>query len=346
LTFSIRNSVQEDVHLCRHCNWAKGELADISRCNCGRCVGNHRLPKEIPALAPLTTEPAGKPRESNSHGSRSIRPFPGCSRCDTLGITMRITKLILTFSLILAVAGCSWLPDKIDETKNWSANKIYTEAKSAADGGDYETAIKYYELLEARYPFGRYAQQAQMEVAYAYYKYDEPESAIAAADRFIKLHPRHPNVDYAYYLKGLVNFNRNTGFLQRLIPQNLSTRDPGSLRQAFLDFSELVKKFPDSKYAADAKMRMMYLRNSLAMHEINVAQYYMKRKAYVAVANRAKYVVEHYDGSTAMPDALALMATAYEKLGMTQLASDARRVLAMNFPQAPALAQLERGGNK
>lgn len=250
-----------------------------------------------------------------------------------LSATMRILNFLLLLSLLSSILnGCSWLPEEQDPTKGWPASRIYNEAHTALTKGDYEGAIKYFELLEARYPFGRYAQQAQLEVAYTYYKFDEPDSAIAATERFIRLHPRHPHVDYAYYLKGLVNFNRSNSFLERIFPQDPSTRDPGSARQAFYDFTELVKRFPASKYAEDAHQRSMYLRNNLAYHEINVAHYYMKRKAYVAAVNRAKYVIEHYDRSTATPDALVVMVKAYEKLDMPELAQDARRVLSLNYP--------------
>lgn len=247
--------------------------------------------------------------------------------------TMRIQKFVLLLTLVSLISGCSWLPEEQDPTKGWPANRIYNEAHTALGKGDFENAIKYFELLEARYPFGRYAQQAQLEIAYSYYKFDEPDSAIAATERFIRLHPRHPHVDYAYYLKGLVNFNRSSSFLERFFPQDPSTRDPGSARQAFYDFSELVKRFPDSNYAEDALKRTMYLRNNLAYHEVNVALYYMKRKAYVAAVNRAKYVIEHYDQSTATPEALVVMVRAYDKLGMTELAQDARRVLELNYPE-------------
>ncbi|NIP72863.1 MAG: outer membrane protein assembly factor BamD [Gammaproteobacteria bacterium] len=245
---------------------------------------------------------------------------------------MRIVKALLILCLGAGAGACSWLPEQVDETKDWSASRMYSEAKSALGDHDYEQAIRYYELLEARYPFGRYAQQAQLEVAYAYYRYDEPESAIAAADRFIKLHPRHPHVDYAYYLKGLVNYNRNAGLLARIFPQDPSTRDPGAARRAFLDFSELVKKFPQSEYARDASQRMLFLRNTLAKHQINVARYYMKRGAYVAAANRAKDVVERYEGSASVPEALQIMAQAYARMDMPKLADDAQRVMTMNFP--------------
>lgn len=247
-------------------------------------------------------------------------------------------KLLLVASVLFIATACSLLPDQIDETKNWSAERIYTEGKDALGSGEYETAIKLFETLEARYPFGRYAQQAQLEVIYAYYKYNEPVSAVAAADRFIKLYPRHPFVDYAYYLKGLANFNAGRGLVERYLPQDLSQRDPGAARQAFQDFDDLVKRFPSSKYTPDAAQRMIYLRNNLAKYEVNVASYYMKRNAFVAAANRAKYVVENYPRTPAVPDALGILAKAYKVMELNDLSSDALRVLELNYPTHPALA--------
>jgi outer membrane protein assembly factor BamD len=254
---------------------------------------------------------------------------------------MRFACLTLLVSLLFA-GGCAWLPDVEDETKDWSAQQLYTAAKTALNEGDYEKAIKYFETLEARYPFGRYAQQAELEVAYAYYRFDEPDSAISAADRFIKLHPQHPNVDYAYYLKGLANFNRGDKLILRLFPQDASQRDTNTTRQAYDDFAALVKRFPDSKYAKDASQRMVYLRNNLAMYEIHVADFYMRRGAYIAAANRGKFVIENYQRTPAVPDALVIMARAYDKLGMEDLAEDAVRVLGQNYPDNPALAELSQ----
>ena len=248
---------------------------------------------------------------------------------------MRLLKPLSIALALLFIAGCSLLPDKVDETKDWSASKFYSEAKAALNDGNYETAIKNFETLEARYPFGPYAQQAELEVAYAYYKYDEADSAIAAADRFIKLHPRHPDVDYAYYLKGLINFNRGASFIDRVLPQDPSQRDPSSARKSFDDFQALVKNFPDSKYAADARQRLIFLRNNLARYEVHVADYYMRRGGYVAAINRAKFLIEHYPQTPANADALAILATAYRKLGETTLANDAERVLKLNFPNHP-----------
>lgn len=251
-----------------------------------------------------------------------------------------IRNLIVILLAAAVGAGCGLLP-KDDPTADWSAQKLYTEAKTSLSSGDYEQAIKYFEFLEARYPFGRYAQQAQLEIAYAYYKYDEPESAIAAADRFIQLYPRHPNVAYAYYLKGLANYNRGKGMVERYLPQDPSQRDPGAALQSFQDFSELIKRFPDSKYSKDAGQRMVYLRNNLARHEVHVADYYMRRGAYIAAANRGEYVIENYQRTPAVPDALVIMATAYKLLGLDQLSNDALRVLRLNYPDHPGIAQVE-----
>ncbi len=232
--------------------------------------------------------------------------------------------------LAAALGGCGIFGKEIDETEGWSASKLYAEAASEMDSGSYTRAIELYEKLEARYPFGRYAMQAQLDVAYANYKAEEPEAAIAAADRFIKLYPQNPYVDYAYYLKGIVNYNRSVGFLDKYIPTDPSQRDPGSALEAFVDFSELVKRFPDSKYAEDARQRMLYLRNNLAKHEVNVARYYMKRGAYVAAANRCNYVIERFQRTPAVEDALVVLADAYRAVGEEKLAADTERVLEVN----------------
>ena len=241
---------------------------------------------------------------------------------------------ILTLSTTLLLAGCGLFPAVKDETAGWSAQKLYSDAKENLNDGNYERAIKMFETLEARYPFGRYAQQAQLEVAYAYYKDNEPISAIAACDRFIKLHPNHPNVDYAYYLKGLANFNEDLGLLGKLVDQDLSERDPKAAREAFQALKELVTRFPDSKYTPDATARMKYLVNALAYNEVHVAKYYLKRKAYVAAANRAKEVVRIYPEAPATEEALAVMAIAYDQLKLPDLRDDARQVLKLNFPNS------------
>jgi len=232
------------------------------------------------------------------------------------------------------LGGCGLLPDVVDETAGWSANKLYSEAKDAMNEGAYDKAIKFFEKLEARFPYGRYAQQAQLEVAYAYFRQQEPASAIAACDRFIRLHPNHPNVDYAYYLKGLTNFNEDLGLLGYISLQDLSERDPKAARDSFDAFKVLVNKYPESKYTPDATARMKYLVNALASHEVHVARYYMKREAYVAAVNRAQTAVKSYPDAPANEEALYIMIKAYDLLGMNDLRDDAERVMRKNFPKS------------
>jgi outer membrane protein assembly factor BamD len=243
-------------------------------------------------------------------------------------------KLSLALILALLLASCGLLPEVQDETAGWSASKLYAEAKGQMAEGNYEKAIKYFEALEARYPYGRYAQQAQMEVAYAYFKDNEPASAIAACDRFIKLHPNHPNVDYMYYLKGLANFNEDLGLLGAIANQDMTERDPKAARESFEAFKDLVTRFPDSRYAPDAIARMNYLVNALASHEVHVARYYYKRGAYVAAANRAQGALKDYPRTPATEEALAIMVKSYDALGMAQLRDDAMRVMQKNFPNS------------
>lgn len=246
-------------------------------------------------------------------------------------------RAILSVFLVLWLTGCGLLPAATDEDKNASAQKLYSTAKEAMGNADYEKAVKYFELLEARFPYGRYAQQAQLEVAYAYYKSREPASAIAACDRFIKLHPNHPSVDYAYYLKGLINFNDDIGFLGYVVTQDLSDRDPKAARDAFEAFKELSTKFPESKYTPDAIKRLNYLVNALASHESYVAQYYFRRGAYVAAVNRAQSLLKTYPETPATEAGLAVMVRAYDKMGLPELSKDAQRVLEKTFPKSPYL---------
>jgi outer membrane protein assembly factor BamD len=249
----------------------------------------------------------------------------------------------LALFLVLCLSACGLLPDQIDETKGWSASKLYSEAKSELNGGSYEKAIKYYEKLEARFPYGRYAQQAQLEIAYAYYKDKDAASAVAAAERFIKLHPNHPSVDYAYYLRGLANFNDDLGLLGSYAGQDMTERDPKAAHAAFESFKDLVTRFPGSKYAPDSVQRMNYLVNALASHEIHVARYYMQRNAYVAAANRAQYALKNYPQAPANEEGLLILVQAYDKLGMTDLRNDAERVMKSNFPNSRYLAGKSAG---
>ena len=252
-------------------------------------------------------------------------------------------RSVAVFALLLAACSAG---DKYDPTAGWSAEKLYGEAKDALNDGKYDQAIKYFESLEARYPYGRYAQQAQLEVAYAYYKQGEQASAVAAVDRFIKLHPENPSVDYAYYLKGLTFFNEDLGLFSRFSAQDPTERDPKSTRDSFDAFKELVQRFPQSKYAPDALARMKYLVNALASHEIHVARYYLKRGAYVAAANRAQFALKNYPQAPALEEALIIMVQAYGALGIPELHDDAERVLKRNFPDSryfkEVLSQLDR----
>ena len=247
---------------------------------------------------------------------------------------MRSLAVIAALFLVLLTNGCGLLPEVKDETIGWSANKLYAEAKESMNEGGYEQAIKYYEKLESRYPYGRFAQQAQMEIAYAYWKGNEQASAVAACDRFIKLHPNHPNVDYMYYLRGLVNFNEDQGILGKISQQDMTERDPKGARESFDSFRELVTKYPDSKYTPDALLRMKYLVNALASLELHVARYYMKRGAYLAAANRAQFAVKTYPEAPAIEEALFIMVKAYDQMGMTDLRDDAERVMRTNFPNS------------
>jgi outer membrane protein assembly factor BamD len=245
-------------------------------------------------------------------------------------------SLILLTAVLMA--GCGTFGKPIDETKDWSVSRLYSEAHSELMGRNYSAAIKLFDTLEARYPYGRYAQQAQLEVAYAHFKEGEPTLAIAAAERFVKLHPNHPNVDYAYYLRGLANFNDNLGVLHMIGRQDLTERDPKAAKDAFEAFRELVQRFPDSKYSEDARARMAYLVNALASHEVHVARYYLRRGAYVAAANRAQTALLTYPQAPANEEGLLIMVKAYDAMGLTDLRNDAERVMMKNFPDSKYLS--------
>jgi len=246
-----------------------------------------------------------------------------------------ITNAFLLVFFLFSLQGCSTL-DNESLPEDITAAELYKEAKKHLNDTNYEDAIKLYEQIESRFPYGKYAQRAQLEIAYAYYKDDEPETAILSADRFIKLHPNHQNVDYAYYLRGLSAFDLNSSFFRDLFNQDLAERDPKAARQAFKYFAELITKFPKSQYRNDSIKRMKSLRDNLARYEIHVAKYYLKRNAYLAAINRAKYVLQHYPKTKSVPDALGLMILGYRKLGLTDLEKDALRVLQLNHPNHKA----------
>jgi outer membrane protein assembly factor BamD len=238
----------------------------------------------------------------------------------------------VTIVLLLLFSGCAL--DPVDETRDWSPDRIYGAAQEELEGRNYQKAIGLYEKLESRYPYGRLAQQAQIEIAYAYWKDGEPAQALAACERFIRLHPQHPNVDYAYYLKGRINFNEDLGLTGYLSEQDMTERDPLAAQEAFDAFKELVRRFPESRYAPDARARMAYLVNALAAAEVNVAEYYLKRGAYVAAVNRAQYALTQYPQAPAVERALRVMVTAYDAMGLVDLRDDAHRTLDANFPDS------------
>lgn len=241
---------------------------------------------------------------------------------------------ILTIVFVVLSASCSILPKKIDETANWSAQRLYTEAKQLLDEGAFDQSVKMYEKLEARYPYGRYAQQAQIEVAYAYYRSGDRVQALAACERFIRLHPNHPNIDYIFYLRGLVDFNEDMGFMSKISRQDMTERDPKGLRDSFDALKELITRYPDSKYVPDAKARMGYLVNALAAAEVHVARYYFRRGAYLAAANRAQFAISNFQESPSTEEALYILTRSYEQLGLSDLQEDAQRVMVKNFPDS------------
>ncbi len=248
---------------------------------------------------------------------------------------MRRSVLALLAAAALLLAGCGGTQEAPDETAGWSVEQLYGEARRALNTRDWARALKLLEKLEARFPYGRYAQQAQLDIAYAHWKFEEPAAAIAAINRFIRLYPNHQALDYAYYLKGRINFIEEQGLFAFLSDPDLAERDPRAAREAFAAFREVVTRFPDSKYAEDSAARMRFLVNVLARHEVHVARYYMKRGAYLAAVNRAQAAVTNFRQTPAVEEALFIMVRAYDALGMQDLRADAERVMRRNFPDSP-----------
>jgi outer membrane protein assembly factor BamD len=245
---------------------------------------------------------------------------------------LRTAALIAAAALTLAACAGR------DRDLKSGAEQLYARASRAMDTGSYKNAIAYYEALEARFPFSNQAKQAQLDLIYCYYKNGETDSAIDAASQFERENPTHPRVDYALYMRGLATFRGQSSAFTRLFRVDIARRPPGRARESFSAFAQLLQRYPKSPYAADARQRMIFLRNRLAEHENYVARYYLERGAYLAAANRAKYAVESYDGAPAIAESLRIMIDAYRSMGMDDLAEGARAVLAESYPRA-AVAQ-------
>lgn len=244
-------------------------------------------------------------------------------------------KHLLLIAILALTAACSSKQPEVDE--NLSEVELYQQAQADLDNRSYTQAISKLKALESRYPFGRYAEQAQLELIFAYYKNAEPEAAKSSAERFIRLHPQHTNVDYAYYLKGLASFDQDRGLLARFLPLDMTKRDPGAARDSYNEFAQLTSRYPTSRYAPDAKQRMIYLRNLLAAYEVHVGHYYLTRQAYVAAANRGRYVVENFQETPSVGDGLAIMTEAYQRLSLDDLAATSLETLKLNYPDHPSL---------
>jgi len=248
-----------------------------------------------------------------------------------------LLKYILVILLSLVMLGCSSNDELPEIAADTGEQQMYDEAQRYLRNDNFDLAVRSLQLLESRYPFGKYAEQAQLELIFAHYGAYEHEAAVEAADRFIRLHPQHPNVDYAYYMKGLAAYTGNEDILSRFLPTDSTMRDTSHAREAFAEFAQLLSRFPDSPYAADARARMVHLRNMLARHEIVVANYYFRRGAFLAATNRGRYVVENFQQTPAVADGLAVMAQGYILLGLDDLAIDSIEVLALNYPDHPSL---------
>lgn len=254
-----------------------------------------------------------------------------------LRVKLSMLRIALMAGAVVAIAGCA--SSNEDKTANWSPNRIYAEAKDEMKSGSYEKATLLLEKLEGRAAGTPLAQQAQLDKAYAHYRAAEPAQALSTLDRFIQLHPASPAIDYALYLKGVVNFNDDLGMLSFLTRQDLSERDQKAAKESFESFKELINRFPESKYTPDARMRMTYIVNSLAQYEVHVARYYYQRGAYLAAINRAQVALADYRDVPALEEALYIMVKSYEALGMEQLHADSQRVLMANYPNSKYLSR-------
>jgi outer membrane protein assembly factor BamD len=244
----------------------------------------------------------------------------------------RLFRLGLWLALVSWLNACSTAT--VDETRDWPADRLYYAARAEMADKKYEKAIDYYQKLDSRYPYGPLAQQGKIDIAFAHWKNEDPASALAACDRFVREHPNHLNIDYVYYLKGRINFSEDLGFIGKFFRQDPTERDPLAAQEAFAAFKILVTRFPDSKYAPDARARMTYLVNALASHETKVAEYYFRRGAYVAAVNRAQEILTTYPQTPSVERALAIIVASYDRMGLEDLRADAERTLRSNFPDS------------
>jgi outer membrane protein assembly factor BamD len=258
----------------------------------------------------------------------------------TARIAARVAAAFLVVGMAIGIGGCA--TSDYDPTANWTAERLYADAKEELGSGNWAAAVKALQKLESRYPFGRYAQQAQLDLAWAHYKEGERAEALVAVDRFIRLHPAHERLDYAFYLKGLINFNSREGLIARMAGQDLSERDQQASREAYEAFKQVITRFPQSRYAEDSLARMKFLVNAMAAGEVHIARYYYSRGAYVAAVNRAQDVVSNYKQTPAMEEALNLMIISYDKLGLAELRDDTLRVMERTFPQSRFLPAARR----
>ena len=246
---------------------------------------------------------------------------------------MNIKKILLVCFCVLSISGCATKEYSPNNFKNFTAKQILQKGEQALAKRDYNEASKYFEAIDALYPFDPEAEQGQLNVIYAYYKSEDFASALAAAQRYIHLYPAGEHTDYAYYMKGVINFDKDRSLLQKIYPRRVESLDVTNLHDAFVNFAELLKKFPKSVYAKDAQKRMFHVRNLLAEHELHIAKFYFDRKAFVAAANRASYIVKHFEGAPQIKSALKIMIKSYRFLNLDKQASDTLRVLKLNFPK-------------
>ena len=250
-----------------------------------------------------------------------------------------VSRLVFVLLAVFLIGGCSLFnKNKVDPLESGTVEQLYAKGKADNEQGNYDRAVKTFTRLIARFPFGPYTEQAQLDEAWAQYKMNKPDDAYSTVNRFIKTYPAHKHIDYAYYLRGLINFAREEGLLERYAGLDMTQRDQAFVRQSFDDFAALIKRHPESRYAADAKQRMVYLRDGMAQAELNVALFYLRQGAYVAASNRAKTIIETYDQSRQVGDALAVLVKSYHELGQDKLSADSESVLKLNYPDHPSLS--------